>query len=55
MYLKEGVDLPGKGKDLIPPGATLVLETPGGGGMGDRNARDPDAIQADIEGGLVTN
>ena len=55
VYLKEGVDLPGKGKDLIPPGATLVLETPGGGGMGDRNARDPDAIQADIEGGLVTN
>ena len=55
VYLKEGVDLPGKGKDLIPPGATLVLETPGGGGMGDRQARDPDAIQADIEGGLVTN
>ena len=55
VYLKEGVDLPGKGKDLIPPGATLVLETPGGGGMGDRNARDPDAIQADIESGLVTN
>ncbi len=55
VYLKEGVDLPGKGKDLIPPGATLVLETPGGGGMGDRQARDPDAIQADIESGLVTN
>jgi N-methylhydantoinase B len=55
VYLKEGVDLPGQGTDLIPPGATLVLETPGGGGMGDPQARDPDAIQADIEGGLVTN
>ncbi len=34
VYLKNGPDLPGKGKDLIPAGATLVLETPGGGGIG---------------------
>ena len=54
VYLKEGADLPGKGKDLVPPGSTLVLETPGGGGMGDRSARDPNKVQADVDGGLVS-
>ncbi|MCZ6658641.1 MAG: hydantoinase B/oxoprolinase family protein [Gammaproteobacteria bacterium] len=54
VYLKEGADLPGKGKDLVPAGSTLVLETPGGGGMGDRSARDPDKVQADVDGGLVS-
>ena len=53
VYLKDGPDLPGKGKDLVPAGAMLVLETPGGGAIGDPSERDVDAIAADIEAGLV--
>ena len=41
VYLKDGPDLNGKGRDLVPANATLVMETPGGGGMGDVVRRDP--------------
>ena len=54
VYLRDGPDLPGKGKDLVPAGATLVLETPGGGGIGDPQKRDTQAAAADIEAGLCT-
>ena len=54
VYLRDGPDLPGKGKDLVPAGATLVLETPGGGGIGDPQQRDTQAAAADIEAGLCT-
>ena len=53
VYLKDGPELPGKGKDLVPAGAVLVLETPGGGGMGDAGERDAQALQADVEAGLA--
>ena len=53
VYLKEGKALRAKGRDLIPAGATLVLETPGGGGMGDPQNRDPDARSQDRLTGLV--
>ena len=53
VYLKDGPDLSGKGKDLVPAGATLVLETPGGGGMGDPAKRDPAAVKADAGANLV--
>ena len=54
VYLKDGADLPGKGRSLVPAGATLVLETPGGGGMGDPAERDGRAVAADVEAGLVS-
>lgn len=47
-------DLRGKGRDVVPAGATLVMETPGGGGMGDAQRRDPDLVRADREAGLVS-
>ena len=53
VYLKDGPDLSGKGKDLVPAGATLVLETPGGGGMGDPATRDPAAVKADAGASLA--
>lgn len=49
----EAFDLPAKGRDVVPPGHTLVLETPGGGGMGDAQLRDPDRAAADEKAGLV--
>tara|TARA_Y100000031_G_C8216595_1_gene383703 strand:+ start:11 stop:1489 length:1479 start_codon:yes stop_codon:yes gene_type:complete len=47
-------ELRGKGKDMVPPGATLVMQTPGGGGMGDAETRDPAAVSRDLQAGLVT-
>ncbi|MCU0479462.1 MAG: hydantoinase B/oxoprolinase family protein, partial [Chloroflexi bacterium] len=35
VYLDDGTVLKGKGLDRVPAGARLVMETPGGGGMGD--------------------
>ena len=46
--------LRGKGRDTVPAGATLVMETPGGGGIGDPHARDPASIRADVDAGLIT-
>ena len=53
VYIKGGAQLRGKGQDVVPAGTTLVLETPGGGGIGDPTKRDPSAIAADEEGALV--
>ncbi len=47
-------DLPGKGRDVVPGGAKLIMQTPGGGGMGDPADRRPDKVEADLQAGLVT-
>ena len=54
VYIKHGEELKGKGKETVPAGATLVMETPGGGGMGDPRSRDPAAVRRDLEAGLVS-
>ena len=54
VYIKDGDTLKGKGKETVPAGATLVMETPGGGGIGDPGSRDPSAVRADLEAGLVS-
>jgi N-methylhydantoinase B len=38
----------------IRPDDVLILESGGGGGWGEPNERDPDAVARDIENGLVT-
>ena len=53
VYLQGGRALAGKGQDLVPAGATLVLETPGGGGAGDPARRAPAAKRDDEDNGLV--
>ncbi len=53
VSLKDGRELPGKGKDLVPAEAVLVLETPGGGGMGEPSRRDATAVEADVQAGLT--
>jgi len=34
VHLSDGTRLKGKGKQIVPPGLSLVLELPGGGGLG---------------------
>ena len=53
VYIKDGPELRGKGQDVVPAGATLVMETPGGGGTGPVEKRDPALHQSDIDAGLV--
>jgi N-methylhydantoinase B len=39
---------------VLEPGETMRIETPGGGGYGPPAARDPAALAADLEDGIVT-
>ncbi|MGV2863228.1 hydantoinase B/oxoprolinase family protein, partial [Achromobacter sp. AGC39] len=43
-----------KGRQLIPPGERLVVQTPGGGGLGDPAGRDAERIDRDVRDGLVS-
>jgi N-methylhydantoinase B len=54
LRLRSGKTLRGKGRQMIPAGETLVLETPGGGGWGSPSERDPTRIAADVSSGLVS-
>ena len=38
----------------IPPGDRLIVELPGGGGLGDPRRRDAERIRADLEAGYIT-
>ena len=46
--------LPDKGIHVIPAGDSLVVELPGGGGFGDPQKRDSEAVAQDLKAGLVT-
>ncbi len=54
VRLKSGARLRTKGFQIIPDGDRLILELPGGGGMGDPAARDPDLVARDVRDGLVS-
>lgn len=54
VRLKSGKAMRAKGLQAIPQGDRLVLEVPGGGGLGDPRERDPRLLEADLEAGLVT-
>jgi N-methylhydantoinase B len=41
------------GREIVPAGQRMVLETAGGGGRGDRADRDPAAIERDRRNGLL--
>jgi N-methylhydantoinase B len=53
VYLKGGQRLAGMGRELIPAGGRMVLETAGGGGIGDASLRPLDAIEADRLADLI--
>jgi N-methylhydantoinase B len=47
------VDLKGMGREIVPAGRRMVLETAGGGGRGDPADRDPQATERDRRNGLA--
>jgi N-methylhydantoinase B len=54
VQLKSGATLKTKGYQLIPDGDRLILELPGGAGIGDPSDRDPDRVARDVQDGLVS-
>jgi N-methylhydantoinase B len=54
VTLKSGITLRAKGFQIIPEGDRLVLDLPGGGGMGNPLDRDPALVARDVRDGLVS-
>ncbi len=54
VYIKDGPTLKGMGRELIPAGSTMVLETAGGSGRGHPEDRDRDSIFSDHLSGLIS-
>ncbi|MBI1365141.1 MAG: hydantoinase B/oxoprolinase family protein [Alphaproteobacteria bacterium] len=52
--LDDGTVLRGMGRDIIPAGRRLIVETPGGGGKGAPAARPRDKLEEDIRAGFVS-
>jgi len=48
-----GSDLRGMGREIIPAGQRMLLETAGGGGRGQAEQRDPEAEERDRQNGLL--
>ncbi len=49
-----GARIASKSRSSLGQGDRVTFQTPGGGGLGPPERRDPDAIRADLESGLVT-
>lgn len=54
LSLASGKELPAKGLSVVPPGDRLVIEMPGGGGMGAPAERDPVAVRRDVRLGYLS-
>jgi len=52
VYTRSGKELRGMGREIIPAGDSMILETAGGGGRGETSDRDPDATAEDQKNGL---
>jgi N-methylhydantoinase B len=55
VALKSGAALKPKGLQIIPAGDRLIVQMPGGGGMGPAAERDPEAAARDIRLGYVSS
>ncbi len=54
LSLASGVELKPKGLSVVQPGERLVVEMPGGGGMGPAGDRDPEAVRRDVRLGYLS-
>ena len=55
VEMSDGTKLRGKGYQLVRQVQRLRLPLPGGDGYGDLQSRDPEAVRADLEAGLITD
>lgn len=54
VHLADGTPMRSKGWQHVPRGARLVLEAPGGGGIGEPGERSEDALLDDLANGYVS-
>jgi N-methylhydantoinase B len=54
LSLVSGAELKAKGLAVVPAGDRLLVEMPGGGGMGPPAERDPEAVRRDVRLGYLT-
>ena len=54
IAVKDKTKLKGKGRQTIPSGERLLLEMPGGGGLGSPKARPAAVVADDVRNGLVS-
>ena len=54
VSLRSGAVLPPKGLQVIPAGDRVVIEMPGGGGLGPPGERDPALVRRDVRLGYVS-
>jgi N-methylhydantoinase B len=54
LKLRSGATLKSRGTQVVPKGDRLVIEMPGGGGLGDPATRDPKLVTDDVKNGLVS-
>jgi N-methylhydantoinase B len=54
LRLASGATLRAKGRQLVPAGDRLIVETPGGGGLGAPSKREPAAVARDLREGLIS-
>ena len=52
--LASGAVLPGKGRHTVPVGDRIVIQSPGGGGLGDPATRDPALVHRDLANELIS-
>jgi N-methylhydantoinase B len=52
--LASGAKLPGKGRHVVPAGDRIIIQSPGGGGLGDPHQRDRARVAADLAHGLIS-
>jgi N-methylhydantoinase B len=54
IRLQSGAQLKSRGTQVIPKGERLIIEMPGGGGLGDPAQRDPDLVADDLKNGFIS-
>ena len=54
MRLKSGPALKSRGNQVIPKGDRLIVEMPGGGGLGNATERDPALVADDVRNGFIS-
>jgi N-methylhydantoinase B len=54
LRLASGTTLRAKGRQIVPAGDRLIVETPGGGGLGPPSKREPTLVARDLREGLVS-
>lgn len=54
VTLSSGKVLDGKGRQTVPRGETLLINMPGGGGLGNPLDRDPERVAEDVFFGMVS-